>query len=479
MVSKKYATKLSSAFHGTLPNGLVAPSKRDATPIYLLAAKKLSPWIKKQKSSVQSWIKTQNFSAKAGQILSVPSPGGELAMILIGYDEINLWCLAGLPMQIPTGEYHLANDADFTDLELRDLCLGWSMGCYQFTRYKKPSRVPAQLRLPGRAIDADYIAMAAQAMYLTRDLVNTPAEDMTPEHLESIARNMAKSHGAKFRSIVGDDLIAANYPLIHAVGRAGSRPPRLIDMRFGNPKHKKLTLVGKGVCFDTGGLDIKNDSGMLIMKKDMGGAAHALALAHWIMAARLPVYLRVLIPAVENNIDRNAFRPLDIFRSRKGLTVEIGNTDAEGRLILADCLSEAADEQPDLIIDFATLTGAARVALGPDLPAMFCNQTDLSVKMVHHAMQSNDPSWPMPLWKNYRPWLDSKIADINNTASQSFAGAITAALFLQEFVTPQTPWIHFDLYAWNAYDRPGRPQGGEAMCLRSVFSLLQERYKHG
>ena len=460
------------------PHGLLQKSSKPSIPIYILNPIEFNAWIAKQPSSVRNWLKSQNFKPKSGQHTFWPNAKGGIASVIVIADEIHQWVLAGLPLTLPIDIYHIENHKKFQPSQLEQLCLGWCLGSYQFTRYKSALRDPAALKIPA-GIDLKTLSATCQSLYLIRDMVNTPAEHMGPEQIETIAKNIGKPHAAKVKTIVGDDLVKQNYPLIHAVGRAGPQKPRLIDLTWGNARHKKLTLVGKGVCFDTGGLDIKSSDGMLIMKKDMGGAAHALGLAHMIMAAKLPVRLRVLIPAVENSIDRNAFRPMDIIRSRKGLTVEIGNTDAEGRLILADCLSDACSENPDLLIDFATLTGAARVALGPELPAMFSNRHDLTMIASKHCGEQNDPIWPMPLWKSYRTMLESKIADINNVGGSSFAGAITAALFLEEFVDSKTPWLHFDLYAWNAADKPGRPQGGEAMTVRGIFSLLQQRYNHG
>ncbi len=313
-------------------------------------------------------------------------------------------------------------------------------------------------------------------LYQVRDLVNTPAEDMNPEHLAAAVRDTARAFGARVREIAGDALLARNFPAIHAVGRAASHAPRLIDLRWGRSTHPKITLVGKGVCFDSGGLDLKTASGMRLMKKDMGGAAHALGLAHMIMRARLPVRLRLLIPAVENAVAGNAYRPGDVLASRKGLSIEIDNTDAEGRVILCDALTEAAAESPELIIDFATLTGAARVALGTDLPAMFCNRDEVAQCLADSASAVRDPVWRLPLHRPYRELIDSRIADIANSASGPYAGAITAALFLEDFVSADTPWIHFDLMAWNIRSRPGRPEGGEAMGLRAVFDYLHKRY---
>jgi leucyl aminopeptidase len=324
-------------------------------------------------------------------------------------------------------------------------------------------------------IDRAAIRRAIAAVSLVRDLINTPAEDMGPPHLAEAAKSVAKAHKAKFSVIVGDDLLKKNYPAIHAVGRAAARPPRLIDMSWG-ASGPRLALVGKGVCFDSGGLDLKPASGMLLMKKDMGGAALMLALAQMIMDAGLKIRLRVLIPAVENAVGGNAYRPLDVIRTRKGITVEIGNTDAEGRVILCDALAEAqsgkAGDKPDLILDAATLTGAARVALGPDLPALFCNDDDIAEALLRHGKAEDDPFWRMPLHKGYRRMLDSKVADINNVSDGSYAGAITAALYLQEFIDPGTRWAHIDTLAWNLRDRPGRPEGGEALGLRALFAFV-------
>jgi leucyl aminopeptidase len=313
---------------------------------------------------------------------------------------------------------------------------------------------------------------------LTRDLVNTPANDMGPAELEAAARALARPHGAKVRSIVGDALLKQNFPLIHAVGRAADagRAPRLIELRWGKAGDPKVTLVGKGVCFDTGGLDLKPENAMLMMKKDMGGAATVLALAHMVMDARLKVSLRVLIPAVENSVSGNAFRPLDVYPSRKGLNVEIGNTDAEGRLVLADALALADEDKPDLLIDMGTLTGAARVALGPELPPFYTDDEALAAEVARCAASENDPLWRMPLWRRYDRNLDSKVADLNNVASGGMAGSIICALFLKRFVSAAKSWLHFDIYAWTPAARPGRPEGGECQAARAVFALLKQRY---
>lgn len=459
-----------------LPNGLW-PEGTAAKPLFLLTTDGWAAWVKTQPPETRAWLLALPKAGENKFCAHFPGPDGSIAGVVVVDNNPGLWTLAGLPINcLPTMVYQLHGKIAKDLLPL--LVLGWCLGCYEFARYKTQAPAPtAGLVLP-EGVDHGWLLATAQAIYLARDLINTPAEDMGPPELARIAKNLAKQHGAKFREIVGDDLLTQNYPLIHAVGRAAEDAPRLLEIRAGNPKHKLVTIIGKGVCFDTGGLDLKNSDGMLLMKKDMGGAACALALAHLILTQRLPIALRVLIPAVENSVSDEAFRPMDIFRSRLGKTVEIGNTDAEGRLVLADALTAAAEEKPDLLIDFGTLTGAARVALGPELPALFCNNDKLAERLTTHSQRMHDPLWRLPLWKNYRAMLDSKIADINNSGQSPMAGAITAALFLQEFVPPEIDWLHLDIYAWNATDKPGRPQGGEAMTIRAVFSLLHERYKH-
>jgi leucyl aminopeptidase len=330
--------------------------------------------------------------------------------------------------------------------------------------------------VPPEGVDLAEISRIAEAAALARDLINTPSNDMGPEELAAAARDLAGRFGADFNCIVGDDLVQQNFPLIHAVGMASTRAPRLIDFSWGDPSHPKVTLVGKGVCFDTGGLDLKPSSGMLIMKKDMGGAANVLALGLMVMDAKLKVRLRVLIPAVENAVAGNAFRPLDIFKSRKGPTVEIGNTDAEGRLVLADALAYADEEKPDLLVDLGTLTGAARVALGPDLPPYYTNDETLALDVARCAKEQNDPLWRLPLWAPYDAWLDSKVANINNAPSGGFAGSITCALFLQRFVEAAKSWLHVDIYGWTPSAKPARPEGGECQAARAIYQLLSQRY---
>lgn len=432
-------------------------------------------WLKKEPAESRAWVRTSGFRATPGQISLVAGKDGALSRVLLGVeDHDGMWDYAGLPTALPKGSYRI--DARLGAAGATAAATGWALGCYRFDRYKsaKGADFPT-LVLPGRA-DKMRVAAMENAIALVRDLINTPAEDMGPSQLASAARDLGRQFKATVKVIVGEALLKQNYPAIHAVGRASDDPPRLIDLRWGKPGDPKVTLVGKGVCFDTGGLDLKPAAGMLRMKKDMGGGAHALGLASLIMALKLPVRLRVLVPAVENNVAGNAFRPLDVLNTRKGISVEIGNTDAEGRLVLCDALTEADREKPAMIVDFATLTGAARVALGTDLPALFCNDDVLAGDLDKAGTAVGDPMWRLPLWRPYRRLLDSKVADINNVSEGGFGGAITAALYLQEFVSDTTPWAHFDLMAWNQAGRPGRPVGGEAQSLRAVFAMLEKRF---
>ena len=433
-------------------------------------------WVKKEPDAVQVWVKSSGFSAKPGQISLIAGKDGKLSRVLFGVrDHDGFWDYAALPSALPAGSYRI--DVRMSATGATAAATGWALGSYRFERYKstKSEKLP-QLVWPARA-DKSRANAIAQSISMVRDLINTPAEDMGPSQLASAARAMARAHKTDVKVIVGDALLKQNYPTIHAVGRASDDPPRLIDLRWGRKGDPKVTLVGKGVCFDTGGLDLKSAAGMMRMKKDMGGGAHALGLANLIMALKLRIRLRVLVPAVENNIAGNAFRPLDVITTRKGVTVEIGNTDAEGRLVLCDALAEADRENPDMILDFATLTGAARVALGTDLPALFCNSDSLAGDLEKAGKRVNDPMWRLPLWRPYRQLLESKVADINNVSEGGFGGAITAALYLQEFVRDTTPWAHFDIMAWNVSGRPGRPAGGEAQSLRAVFEMLEKRYR--
>jgi leucyl aminopeptidase len=384
----------------------------------------------------------------------------------------NLWEVGALPFFLPEGVYKF----DITDVQYAQYALSWGLGAYQFSRYKKPIRQPAQLFLPA-TIKANVLNLV-ESIYLVRDCINTPTEDMGPMEFAEVAEKLARDYQASMKQIIGDDLLTAQFNCIHTVGRASNDAPRLLDIRWGHSEHPRITLVGKGVCFDSGGLDIKPSAYMLLMKKDMGGAAHVLGLARMIMQANLPICLRVLIPVVENVISGNAYRPGDVIRSHNGLTIEIGNTDAEGRLVLCDALAEAVSEKPELLIDISTLTGAARVALGTELPALFCNQDQLAHDLIRFGEKQQDPLWRLPLYAPYREHINSQIADLNNNSTESTAGAISAALFLKEFVPDEIPWVHLDLMAWNTKTKPGRPQGGEAMAIRALFAYLAERFGH-
>jgi leucyl aminopeptidase len=416
------------------------------------------------------------FAGKPGKYLILPSNDGEIAQIIFGLEEEDAksrdpFRPGALPDLLPPGTYRFANAPH----DSRLATLAFALGSYRFSRYRK-AEAPNVKLVPPDGVDVGDIRRMTEAVMLARDLINTPSNDMGPEELAQAAQELATRFGASFSCIVGDELPRQNFPLIHAVGMASPRAPRLIDITWGDPSHPKVTLVGKGVCFDTGGLDLKPSSGMLIMKKDMGGAANVLAAALMVMDAKLKVRLRVLIPAVENAVAGNAFRPLDIFTSRKGLTVEIGNTDAEGRLVLADALALADEEKPDLLVDLGTLTGAARVALGPDLPPFYTNDETLALDIARLAQQENDPLWRLPLWPAYDVWLDSKVADLNNAPSGGFAGSITCALFLQRFVGAAKSWLHVDIYGWTPSAKPARPEGGECQAARAIYKYLSERY---
>ena len=449
-----------------------------AVPIAALTKTEFPAWLENAPERERNWLTSIGFSAEAGKHALVPGESGRLARVLVGlgdgaYAEGRMWALAGLPTALPEASYRL--DAVPRDADPTNLALGWALATYVFARYSAKARPAAALVWPEDA-DRGRVERLAAAVFLARDLANTPAGDLGPEELAGEAMCVAKAAGARHRVIVGDDLLAENYPTIHAVGRASVRAPRLVDIVWGDPAAPKVTLVGKGVCFDSGGLDLKTASGMRLMKKDMAGAAIVLGLAQAIMDAQLPVRLRVLLPCVENAVSGNAMRPLDIVRARKGLTVEIGNTDAEGRLILCDALAEASTEKPELLVDMATLTGAARVALGPELAALFCNDETLARDLLDAAAAEEDPMWRMPLWRPYRKMIDSKIADINNVSESPHAGAVTAALYLQEFVEPQIPWAHLDVMAWNPQSRPGRPEGAEATALRALYAHIAGRF---
>jgi leucyl aminopeptidase len=447
----------------------------DAIPITLIGEDGLGRWRDQATAEERNWAAAIGFTGGAGKLALVPAGGGRLGRVLVGLGDGRdaIWALGGLPDGLPAGHYRV--EAVPQGVDPGRLALGWALGTYAFTRYHAKTRPETALVWPECA-DRGRVLAVAEAVCLARDLANTPAGDMGPQELADAAIAVAEKGGARYRVICGDDLLAENYPTIHAVGRASARPPRLVDIGWGDAAAPKVTLVGKGVCFDTGGLDLKTASGMRLMKKDMAGAAIMLGLAQAIMATRLPVRLRVLLPMVENSVSGNAMRPLDVIRTRKGLTVEVGNTDAEGRLILCDALAEAATEKPDLLVDAATLTGAARVALGPELAALFCNDDRLAEGLAASAAQEDDPIWRLPLWRPYRKMIDSKIADLNNVSESPHAGALTAELYLREFVDPEVPWAHFDVMAWNQQSRPGRPEGAEATGLRALYSYISERF---
>jgi leucyl aminopeptidase len=446
-------------------------SVRTLIPVH---QKALAGWLQGQDPIVQKWIEQTEFEAKSGSFTLIPDAAGEVDVVLMGIgQETDIWKWAALPEKLPDGVYRL--DASVSEVDTDKVVLGWALGAYRFDRYKKIDRSSATLVWPDDC-DRRYIESAATATFFVRDLINTPASDKGPEELAQAGIDLFAKHNGKFNVIVGDDLLRENYPAVHAVGRASDRAPRLFDGTWGDDSNPKITLVGKGVCFDTGGLDLKSASGMKLMKKDMGGAAHVLGIAAMIMDANLPVRLRVLVPAVENSVSGNAMRPLDVVPTRKGLTIEIGHTDAEGRVILSDALTEACSENPELIIDFATLTGAARVALGTDLPALFCNDDALAGGLLAQSHAQNDSLWRMPLWKPYRDMIEGTVADINNAPEGGYAGAITAALFLESFIEDNQSWAHIDLMAWNKTAKPGRPEGGEAMGMRAVYAYLADRF---
>ncbi len=447
------------------------PTKK-TVPVHLLSKTDAQKWLKEQSGAVQSWVRSTG-AVRAGTVRLLPNEDGSLGSVLfIRETDFDVWAAARLRRGLPEGRYELI-DVNPTDGEA--IALGWALEAYVFDKYKKRSVKKSELVWPA-GVDKKRVLRLAEATYLVRDLITTPAEDMGPAEIAATAKKLGERFGAKVSTIVGKDLLKKRFPSVHAVGRAAEKKPRLVDLQWGNKKHPKITLVGKGVTFDSGGLDLKPASSMLKMKKDMGGAAHVLGLALAIMDAKLPVNLRVLVPTVENAIGGNAFRPLDVLQTRKGITVEVGNTDAEGRLILSDALTAATEDSPELIIDFATLTGAARVALGTELPALFCNNDEVAAGVLEAGKGATDELWRMPLHQPYRRHLESRVADISNTSSTRYGGAITAALFLQRFVGHEIPWVHIDVMAYNDGSRVGRPAGGEAMGMRACFAYLETRY---
>lgn len=445
----------------------------DAIPLVVIDKAGLSVWLDDQPARVATWLRRTGFDGETGSWRAIPAVDGDIAMVIAGLNEgDDLWSLAGLPMGLPEGLV-FALEAGVSGAE--DICLGWACGSYAFDRYRPAKRQPASLAWPD-GVDRAQVTAMGEAMALGRDLVNTPAEDMGPLELAAAAQQLAEHNSAEVKVCVGESLLTEGYPAVHAVGRASSRIPRLIDLKWGGKGAPRVTLVGKGVCFDTGGLNLKNAAGMERMKKDMGGAACVLAVASMVMQRELPIRLRVLIPAVDNAVDGNALRPMDIVTTRKGLKIEIGDTDAEGRVVLADALAAAVEEEPDLVIDMATLTGAARVAMGPDLPACFGSDDALANELCDAGAAKDDPLWPFPLVAAYRGHMASDLADTNTIADWPFADHIQAALFLQQFVGETTPWLHIDTFCWNPSARPGRPKGGEIQGARAVFELLCRRY---
>ncbi|HEX5353950.1 MAG TPA: leucyl aminopeptidase family protein [Rhodanobacteraceae bacterium] len=447
---------------------------RRAVPLTPVTRNGWSAFEKSLGARQQRWLRANGFVGQARTFCMLPDAHGDASRVVCGVDPASpTFALGAFPYHLPAADYRL----DGGELSAHDAALGWALGSGRFARYRKPHTEPARLLVPRAALDE--VAPTVDAITRVRDLINTPAQDLGPAEMCAEVREVAARFGAKCREWSGDALLKAGFPSVHAVGCSSPRTPRVIELRWGNPEHPLLALVGKGVCFDTGGLDLKNHDGMRWMKKDMGGAAHALSLAQLVMASNLPVRLLLLIPTVDNAVAGDAMRPGDVIRTRAGITVEIDNTDAEGRLILCDALAAAAEEKPDLLIDFATLTGSARVALGPDLPALFANRDDVADALLAAGAAQHDPLWRLPLWQPYRAMLASAIADTCNNGASRHAGAITAALYLQSFVPATVPWLHLDVYAWNDFDRPGRPRGGDAQSLRAFQAFLRERYARG
>ena len=446
-------------------------SARTTTPLYLLTEKQYKTWLTKRPAAEKSWLKAQGFEAKAHQHCTLPNAKGGIATVVCGAGEAaNMWLLGDISSKLPKGKYSIANEKDINNLDA--VYLGYQLGRYQFDAYKKAPKLPAEIT-PPKAVNKAEAKRLADSAYLARDMVNSTANDMNPAAMVEQIKVVGKQYNAKVKVVTGKPL-ETGWPAVHAVGKASVVPPALVDLTWGNAKHPKVTLVGKGVTFDTGGLNIKTGNYMGLMKKDMGGAAAALATAKAVMDAKLPVRLRLLIPTVENAIAGNAMRPSDVIQTRAGLTVEVGNTDAEGRLILCDALHEADQEKPDLLVDFATLTGAARVALGTDVPAFFTDSDALATQLSKTSTSAEDPLWRLPLIDHYAKKLTSQVADINNDAGTGYGGAISAALFLKRFVAKTKNWVHIDMMGWNMESRPGRPKGGEAHAVRAIYQLIKE-----
>ncbi len=442
-------------------------------PIVTVTESELDAWLERQGEPAAAWIRANQFEGKAGQQCRIATAEGRIERVVCGVGEgRSLYAIAPLATTLPPGRYRL--DADWDEPATPLMALGFELGRYRFERYLTPAAEQPELVLPESA--AAEIQALARAVALVRDLVNTPAEDMGPAHLAEALAALAAAHGAEFSQVVGRELLREGYPAIHAVGRAAEAPPRLLELRWGQPEHPLVAVIGKGVCFDTGGLDLKSADNMRLMKKDMGGAAHAFGVAQLVMERRLPVRLLVLVPAVENAVAGNAYRPGDVVATRRGLSVEIGNTAAEGRVVRADALARASEERPAVVIDFATLTGAARVALGPDLPALFANRDELADGLLEAGVKIEDPMWRLPLYAPYRELFKSPVADLCNVSSTTFAGSIVAALFLERFVGEGLEWAHLDTFAWSRTAQPGRPLGGDAQGMRAVYEYLSRRF---
>jgi leucyl aminopeptidase len=442
--------------------------------IEAVTAEDFETYLAAQPENFKAWLQNISFAAKSGEVALIPAADGSVAKVLVGLGaKESFWSYAGVAAKLPAGCYQITAAVGEYDHESR--ALAWALGCYRFSAYKFKEPVKAKLCVAS-SVDQASIEDMISSIYLVRDLVNTPADDLGPEELAAAVRACATEVGAEYSEIIGKDLLTENFPMIYHVGRGAERPPRLAMLTWGKESNPLLAIVGKGVCFDSGGLQIKSPSGMLDMKKDMGGAAHAIALARLIIKANLPVRVRLLVPCVENATSGSAYHPRDILSSRDGITVEVNNTDAEGRLILADAITSQIEHSPEILIDFATLTGACRVALGPDIPGFFTNSDTLQQDIWQISKEVHDLVWPLPLYSGYESYIDTSIADLSNSSSVPYAGAITAGLFLQRFVPKTQPWMHFDLMAGNIEERAGRPKGGEAQALRAVFAWCKKKF---
>lgn len=449
----------------------IESDSKNSIEITPVTEKNLSKLLKNTSAVEVQWLKANNFKASSGEYCLIPTVKGKLSRVYVGVKgKIDEHAFATLSLQLPEGSYHVAGSCHLLNL------VAWGKAQYVFDRYQSKKKTFPNLAVKKRQLKE--VKAIVDAIFLVRDLINTPCEDMGPAELSSMAAQLAIQYDGVFSEVVGDELLDENFPAIHAVGRAAANAPRLIELNWGNKKHPKVALVGKGVCFDSGGLDIKPSSGMLLMKKDMGGSAHVLGLAQLIMALKLPIQLTVLIPAVENAISGNSYRPGDVVNTRKGLTIEVGNTDAEGRVVLSDALAYAVEKKPELIIDFATLTGAARVAVGTDIGAMFTNDDGLADELMHGSENMKDAIWRLPLHEPYKKLIKGDVGDISNTGQSVYGGAITAALFLEYFVNAKISWAHFDIMAWNLSSSPGKPKGGEALGLLACYEMLRKRYLH-